>query len=364
MTTYALSLRFLPLWLLAILLLAGCQATPPASAIAPNTVSAALPVASPTLAQSLKPAIVYTVAPEPSPTFLPATATTIPTVTAVSPSGTATPDPSTLVDTPTPQPTFTVPALPYTDPSEHYWLRRPIPEGGVVWTDKVYPYGSTRGGALQTHHGVEFYVPSGTIVLSAASGTVRVAGSDSTFAQGPETNFYGNVIVIELDAQLDGQPVYNLYGHLSEIYVNEGQHVDAQQTIALSGASGIAEGPHLHFEVRLGQNSYTTTRNPSLWLYPFPDQGTVAGLVRWPDGSLVREALVTLNRIDATSHYAGTTTYADDNVNADDGWGENFVIDDVEAGYYLLTVQADKKYKAELWVYPFRTSFVEITLGE
>lgn len=291
--------------------------------------------------------------------------TPIPTVTAVVNNILPTPDPAAPTETPAPQPTFTPPALPNTGSNEHYWLHRPIPAGGTVWTDKVYPYGSTRGGTLRTHHGVEFYVPTGTPVLAAASGTVRVAGNDSTFAQGPETAFYGNVVVIELDSQLNGQPVYTLYGHLSEIYVNEGQQVAAEEAIALSGASGIADGPHLHFEVRVGQNSYTTTRNPSLWLNPFPEHGTVAGVVRWPDGSLVRQALVTLDRLDAPSKYAGTTTYADDAVHGDDVWQENFAIDDVVAGQYVVIVHSgDKKHKAELWVYPRRTSFVEITLDE
>ena len=45
-----------------------------------------------------------------------------------------------------PQPTFTAPALAQTQPWDHYWLRRPIPEGGTVWTDKAYPYGSNRSG--------------------------------------------------------------------------------------------------------------------------------------------------------------------------------------------------------------------------
>ncbi|MEM7116874.1 MAG: peptidoglycan DD-metalloendopeptidase family protein [Chloroflexota bacterium] len=310
------------------------------------------------------PPLIATIPPPTATPFQIAIATPIPTITHPPPTSTPPPTSDSPTITPTPQPTFTLPALPFTDPNEHYWLRRPVPEGGVVWTDKVYPYGSTRGGTLQTHHGVEFYVPVNTSILAAASGTVRIAGDDATFAQGPTTNFYGNVVVIELDSRLNGQPVYNLYGHLAEIFVNEGQHVEAEEIIAYSGASGIAEGPHLHFEVRVGQNSYSNTRNPSLWLYPFRDRGTVAGRILWPNGESVREALVTLNRVDATSAYAGSTTYADDSVNGDTGWDENFVIDDVEAGFYTVTVHGDdKKYTEELWVYPFRTSFVEITIG-
>ncbi|RMG89298.1 MAG: M23 family metallopeptidase, partial [Chloroflexi bacterium] len=280
--------------------------------------------------------------------------TAVPTETAV---------PPTETPTATPIPTFTPPALPLTSPNEHYWLRRPIPDGGTVWTDKVYSYGSTRGGTLRTHHGVEFYVPSGTEILAAASGTVVVAGDDLTVPYGPHTNFYGNLIVIELDSRWNNQPVYTLYGHLSEVLVSEGQHVNAQELIGLSGASGVADGAHLHFEVRLGQNSYESTRNPLLWLYPFPDFGTVAGRVTWPDGSLAREVPITLRRIDGPSRYLAGTTYADDTVNPDDLWQENFAIDDVPAGYYELVIDmGEKKIKQELWVFPYQTAFVEIVL--
>ena len=113
---------------------------------------------------------------------------------------------------------------------------------------------------MRSHHGVEFYVPSGTEVLSTASGTVVVAGSDDELLYGPHKNFYGNLVVIELDTPFLGQPVYNLYAHLSEIFVAESQHVVAQEVIALSGASGVADGAHLHFEVRVGNNDYANTR--------------------------------------------------------------------------------------------------------
>ena len=269
----------------------------------------------------------------------------------------------TATASPTPPPTFTPPALPYTSPNEHYWLRRPVPEGDTVWTDKAYPYGSTRNGQLRPHHGVEFNVTRGTEILAAASGTVIVAGDDAAVAYGPTTDFYGNLIVIELDSRYNGQPVYTLYGHLSSIMVAQGQHVDAQDVIALSGATGVADGPHMHFEVRVGQNDYDSTRNPLLWLYPFPDSGAVAGRVTWPDGTLVREAPVRAHRIDAPSRYAATTTYAGNTVNPDPGWDENFVIDDLEAGYYEVVVaQGEDKYKEEVWVYPYQTSFVEIVL--
>lgn len=271
--------------------------------------------------------------------------------------------PLTSTPTVTQMPTFTPPALPQTQPWEHYWLRRPIPEGSIVWTDKAYPYGSNRGGELRPHHGVEFNVPKNTPILAAASGTVIFAGPDSEEIIGETQNFYGNVVVLQHDSGLEDQPVFSVYGHLSEILVTVGQKVHAQDQIALSGATGVADGPHLHFEVRVGENSYGATRNPLLWLYPFPDRGVVAGRILTPSGDLARSILVTLRRIDAPSAYAATTTYADDSVNEDENWQENFVLDDVVAGYYELSIGSrEDKVTKEFWVYPYQTSFVELTL--
>ncbi len=289
-------------------------------------------------------------------------AKTLPTGTAtIAATVTATAEPS-----PTPQPTFTPPALPFTSPNEHYWLRRPIAEGGTVWTDKSYPYGGTRGGTLRPHHGVEFYVPAGTEVLAAASGTVVVAGTDAETVYGPHADFYGNVIIIKMDTSSIGRPVYNVYAHLSELLVTEGEHVDAQEVIALSGATGVADGAHLHFEVRLGQNAYDSTRNPLLWLYPFPEHGTLAGRVVGPGGELIHGQQLFLRRVDAPSKYAETTSYAneDGELNGDDGWSENFSFDDVAAGYYEVEArQGSEKFREEVWIYPYRTSFVELVIG-
>ncbi|MCA9969209.1 MAG: M23 family metallopeptidase, partial [Anaerolineales bacterium] len=280
---------------------------------------------------------------------------------AAQPGATLTPLPG---ETATPQPTFTPPALPFTSNEDHFWLRRPVAEGGVVWTDKSYPYGSTRGGTLRPHHGVEFYVPAGTEILATASGTVVVAGSDAEVVYGPHANFYGNLIVVELDSAYAGQPVYTLYAHLSEVLVTVGQRVSVGDVIALSGATGVADGPHMHFEVRLGQNGYDSTRNPLLWLYPFPEHGAVAGRVVGPDGQPLPEVQVLLRRVDAPSKYHGTTTYAVGGVNADERLAENFAFDDVVAGYYEAEVKiGETKVTQEVWVFPYRVSSVELVVS-
>ncbi len=359
--------------LIAAVWLTACQGEPVASAAISSQPDEPTPTLQP-------PAVSARILPTNTPTAviqMPAFALVDPediaaTETAVVPTdppptatATETPSPTAVpTETPTPPPTFTPPALPLTSPDDHYWLRRPIADGGTVWTDKSYLYGTTRGGTLSPHHGVEFYTPTGTDILATASGVVRVAGTDSNFVFGPKANFYGNLVVVELDSRWQGQPVYTLYGHLSEILVSEGQRVNALDLIARSGASGVADGPHLHLEVRVGQNSYQATRNPTLWLYPFRDFGTVAGRALWPDGTPVEGAPVRVRRIDAESRYLATTTYVGNAVNSDDVLNENFVVDDVPVGYYEVIVDTgNKKYTEEVWVFPYRTAFVEIVIG-
>lgn len=342
----------------------GCQVDSAESSAVFTAVPTSLPTETP---KPLAPPVISTLPPEPA-----QHAFTLPSAAELQPTPTNTAQPPTAdpatptplpTETPTPQPTFTPPALPGTSENEHYWLRRPVPDGNPIWTNKTYPYGSTRGGQLRTHTGVEFDVIAGTPILAAATGTVVFAGSDDGEIIGPQRDFYGNAVVIEHETLFEGQPVYTLYGHLSEIFVQVGQQVDAEEIIAFSGATGVADGPHLHFEVRVGNNDYASTYNPLLWLYPFEDRGTIAGLVLWPDGARAHNVPVSISRIDAPSPYKATTTYADESVNSDSGWGENFVIDDVTAGYYEVVVtQGKKKLKQELWVYPYQTSYIEFTL--
>ncbi|MFN2220971.1 MAG: M23 family metallopeptidase [Candidatus Promineifilaceae bacterium] len=351
---------------LFILPLAACQAEPS------NGTTLAPPVPISQASPTVPPPVLVTVSHESEPrSFSAVSAVELqePTTNEVQArevfTATAVPDqqPSEAAPAATPDPTFTPPAQPEQPEWDHYWLYRPVPEGSTVWTDKAYPYGSTRGGELRAHHGVEFNVPTGTSVLAAGNGTVVTAGADDVETVGAENNFYGNVVVIRHDIGLGDKPLFTLYGHLSEILVAVGDEVNAKDVIALSGASGVADGPHLHFEVRLGTNEYTSTRNPLLWLYPFPDRGVVAGLVTYADGSPAPNVPLNLRRIDAPSPYAATTSYAGGDVNPDDRWAENFALDDVYAGYYELTAgTGEDKVKVELWVHPYQTSFVEVTL--
>ncbi len=86
------------------------------------------------------------------------------------------------------------------------------------------------------HTGVDFRAPMHSRVVAADSGVVLFAG----WYDG-----YGKVVMIN-----HGGGTVTLYAHLSEWLVHKGEAVHQGQEIALSGMTGFATGPHLHFEVR------------------------------------------------------------------------------------------------------------------
>ena len=86
-------------------------------------------------------------------------------------------------------------------------------------------------------------------MLAAADGVVAYAGSDVAA--------FGGLVILK-----HGGNLTTVYGHASQLLVTRGQAVKKGQTVALSGNSGFADRPELHFEVRQGR----TPVNPSGYL--------------------------------------------------------------------------------------------------
>jgi hypothetical protein len=128
------------------------------------------------------------------------------------------------------------------------------------------------------------------------------------------------------------------------------------------GMTGVAIGPHLHFEVRVGANTYADTRNPELWLKPLPGHGTIAGQLLDAQGHPIPEALINFHRAEEPDRrWRETWTYVSDEVNPDEEWRENFVMGDVPAGSYVLRTRIDGRlYTKEVEVEAGRTSLVSI----
>lgn len=108
-------------------------------------------------------------------------------------------------------------------------------------------------------------VDSGTVIISRDITCNRSTCSKSNHGGGYCS--YGRYIVIAHDNPTrNGDNVYTLYAHNSERYVEAGEHVEKGQQISASGSTGNSTGPHLHFEVRLGNGSYSDAVDPSIYL--------------------------------------------------------------------------------------------------
>ena len=100
---------------------------------------------------------------------------------------------------------------------------------------RTYEY-TTGSSSNSLHYGIDFGVPIGTPVYACGDGkVVLVEDRVST----------GWSIVIE---HMPG--LYSLYYHLDSTLIEEGMLVKAGEQIGFSGATGLATGPHLHWEVR------------------------------------------------------------------------------------------------------------------
>lgn len=117
-------------------------------------------------------------------------------------------------------------------PSKDFEPRLPLSHGNITSGTgmRIDPI----DGKWRHHNGIDIAVPEGTQVKPAAPGIVIYSG----FRSG-----YGNTVLVEHENGL-----ITLYGHNSRLLVNNGEHVGAENPIALSGNTGRSNGPHLHFE--------------------------------------------------------------------------------------------------------------------
>jgi murein DD-endopeptidase MepM/ murein hydrolase activator NlpD len=87
------------------------------------------------------------------------------------------------------------------------------------------------------HTGIDLDAPSGTPVHATADGVVEKASWSRT---------YGKLVIIN-----HGNGLETYYAHLSRFNVLPGQEVQRGEIVAVSGRTGHATGPHVHYEVRL-----------------------------------------------------------------------------------------------------------------
>ncbi|MBN2907943.1 peptidoglycan DD-metalloendopeptidase family protein [Polycladomyces sp. WAk] len=109
-------------------------------------------------------------------------------------------------------------------------------------------------GVMRPHMGIDIHGNYNDPVYAAAGGVV--------VRSGPSLG-YGWIIVI-YHGKKGGQDLFTWYGHSYEnqVLVHEGDEVKRGQRISGIGSNGFSTGPHLHFEVRLGEKAV----NPVLYL--------------------------------------------------------------------------------------------------
>lgn len=91
--------------------------------------------------------------------------------------------------------------------------------------------------AFSIHTGVDIASPTGTPVTAGAEGVVVFAG---------DRIVTGGTVVIE---HVPG--VYGVFFHLDRVDANEGDRVERDTRIGTVGSTGLATGPHLHWEIRV-----------------------------------------------------------------------------------------------------------------
>ncbi len=370
---------FVVVFILLSILLGGLVVLVATDAFAPASSPTSTHTPTPTLALPLPTVVASTATPDVSPTFIiftsappstltvtpPATATVLPELSAPSlPTATGAEVAAAATATLTPLP-LVAQSLPEAFRA-HFLMTRPIPPDPAYtnFASRNYPYGSTGGGAYQVHHGLDLDNATGTPVRAVAEGRVYYAGTDLETKFGPQLNFYGKLVLIEHDITVgDGSRVYSLYGHLSKVKVHTGDHVALYDTLGEVGATGVAYGSHLHFEVRVGSpRDYFATRNPDLWIQNFNGFGVLAG--RLVDGQGQPRSDV---RIEINASSAGVqrvfTSYADPNLPGDDVLNENFAIGDLPADdYEIMVVYDGGSYRDTVTVYADRVAWLDIVL--
>ena len=135
-------------------------------------------------------------------------------------------------------------------------------------------------GRMRMHKGVDYAARTGTPIMAAGDGKVSFVGWKSG---------YGRAVIID-----HGQNRSTLYGHMSAWgKYKTGQHVSQGSTIGYVGMTGLATGPHLHYEFRIKGVQV----NPLTVTMPKPEPLSGAELVAFRAASA--PALAQLQRIEA-----------------------------------------------------------------
>jgi len=136
-------------------------------------------------------------------------------------------------------------------------------------------------GRMRAHKGVDYAAPTGTPIHAAGDGVIKYRGWE---------NGYGNFVLIQ-----HNKDISTAYGHMSRFApgLHVGSHVTQGETIGYVGMTGLATGPHLHYEFRVDG----VQRNPQTVTLPKPEPLPATQLAKFK-ATVVKPELARLEQID------------------------------------------------------------------
>ena len=137
-------------------------------------------------------------------------------------------------------------------------------------------------GRMRAHKGVDYAAATGTPIHAAGDGVIAFRGRKSG---------YGNFVVIQ-----HNKTISTAYGHMSKFAKGErvGEHVRQGEVIGYVGMTGLATGPHLHYEFRVNG----VQRNPQTITLPQPEPLPATQMAKFK-AQVVRPQLARLEQVDA-----------------------------------------------------------------
>jgi len=224
-------------------------------------------------------------------------------------------------------------------PFDHFYFIRPYQPDNDFWLAKEYRYGVNKIVSENTHTGIDIELLMNTPVLASGSGTIVWAGW-GLLSKDPryKGDAFGLAVSIEHDFGYQGQPLYTIYAHNNEVLVELGDHVEAGDVIALSGNTGFSNSPHVHFEVRIGENNVYKAYNPELWISPEMGNGVLLGRVTTTFGNILFDHEIFIRNLDTGDVLYAKTYSSMDFINRDPYFQENFALGDIPAGSYEIII--------------------------
>lgn len=117
-------------------------------------------------------------------------------------------------------------------------------DGDFLWPTPGHHHVSSPFGMRKSRHhdGIDIPAPIGSPIVSVGDGVVLFSSQ--------KVKGYGKMLIIS-----HGKDVYSLYAHAKKLFVKKGDQVSAGDKVAEIGRTGRSSGPHLHFEIRYGQDA-------------------------------------------------------------------------------------------------------------